>query len=592
MRKSLIATLSVILVLFSVTCVAAQEKPQAEPFEGFSAFVEQMMKEWEVPGVALAVVKDGKIVFTHCYGYRDLEQKLPVTPQTIFSIGSTTKAFTAFAMGILVDEGKVQWDKPVRTWLPDFQLMDEYASAHITPVDMLNHISGLPRHDGIWYNKGLSRKELYNRLRYLEPSAEFRQKFQYNNLMYTMAGYLVGQVSGGTWEDFVTERIFKPLGMSHSIFGPPEDESVDLASPYSMRGGKLTKVPQYRDWAIGPCGSIYSTIEDMGKWLLVHLNNGKVGETALVTESTFNLLHSPKTVGGSSTAEMPISAYGFGWSIQPYRGHHLLWHNGSIDGFFAFICFLPYDNYGMVILTNEDNHWLAEIVAYTTLDRVFNLEGIDWNARVSEPPEEEAEEAEEASKEAEKAFVGRQGTTPSHPLTEYVGTYEHPAYGRVIIGLAGDKLEFVDKGKKNPLEHYHYDVFLVSSDSGEEERWQFNMDINGDIASVQALLQEGVDPIVFNRVAEESLKNEEYLRRFVGEFKSRTQTIKIEMRNGVLFTVISDQPDCELVPVRENKFKLKTDEGYSLEFKLDEAGNVSEAVFHKPYGDFPVKRKN
>jgi CubicO group peptidase (beta-lactamase class C family) len=586
MKFKLRAMLSVLIVLLAVSLSFAQEKPQAEPFEGFSAFVEQIMKEWEVPGIAVAIVKDGEVVFIRGYGYRDLETKLPVTPQTLFAIGSTTKAFTAFALGILADEGKIAWDKPVRTWLPEFQLKDEYASEHMTPTDLLNHDSGLPRHDLMWYDSDFSRKEIYDRLRYLEPTAELRQTYQYSNLMFMVAGYLVGQVSGGTWEDFVAERIFKPVGMERSIFGPPQDANVDCSSPYVKQQGKLTKVDHYNKWAVGPAGSIYSSAEDMSKWLLVHLNKGKIGETALVTESTFNLLHTPKTVMGGGSAEMPIVAYGFGWVIQPYRGHQFIWHNGGIDGFYAFIGYLPYDNLGLVVLTNNANNPTPEIISRTLFDRTFGLEPIDWNAKFTE----QRKKGEEAEKEAGKASGRKEGTTPSHPLTDYVGTYEHPAYGRVVIGLVDGKLEIALLGEKLTLDHFHYDVFQMKHISGTELMWKFNTDLSGDISSIESVLQVGVAPIVFTRVAEESLKQEAYLQKFVGEYELMGQTIRFEVRGGVLFAIVPGQPDYELVPVKENNFKLKIAEGYSVEFKVDEAGNVTEAVFHQPNGDFPVKR--
>jgi CubicO group peptidase (beta-lactamase class C family) len=587
MRPKSSAVVCAVVLILAASLSFAQEKPQAEPFEGFSAFVEKIMAEWEVPGIAIAVVKDGEVVFMRGYGYRDIEQQLPVTPQTLFAIGSTTKAFTAMAVGMLVDEGKIEWDKPVHTWLPDFQLKDEYATMHMTPTDLLNHDSGLPRHDLMWYASDFSRKQIYDRLRYLEPTAELRQRYQYNNLMVMTAGYLVGQVSGGTWEDFVAARIFKPLGMSRSIFGPPKDEGVDCSSPYVKLEGKLTKVPHYKAWAVGPAGSIYSSVEDMSKWLLLHLNKGKIGETALVKESTLNLLHTPKMVMGGGSAEMPIVAYGFGWVFQPYRGHQFIWHNGGIDGFYAFIGFLPFDNYGMVILTNNAGNPAPEIISRTTFDHIFKLEAIDWNAKFLE----QRKKAEEAEKEAEKVPSAEQGAGPSHPLAAYAGAYEHPAYGRIIIGLAGDKLEITALGETNPLEHLNYDVFLLKHISGTKLKWQFRTDLNGDIASVESLLQEGVEPIVFTRVASESLKSEEYLSKFVGDYDLMGQTVKFEVRSGVLFAIVPGQPDYELVPTKENNFKLKIIEGYSVEFKLDEAGKVTEAVFHQPQGDFPVKRK-
>ncbi|MGH9800472.1 MAG: serine hydrolase domain-containing protein, partial [Blastocatellia bacterium] len=202
-----------LIVLFTLLFVPIQlsaQNPSAQiKLDGFDTFVEQVMKDWKVPGLSLAIVKDGKIVYAKGYGYRDVVKKLPVTPDTLFAIGSNSKSFTAAALGILADEGKLDWDKPVREYMPDFRLYDEYATANLRVRDLVSHQSGLPRHDLLWYGSPLSRKELFDHLRYLEPNRKLHEKYQYNNLMFMTAGFLVERLSGQTWEEFVSKRIFQ-----------------------------------------------------------------------------------------------------------------------------------------------------------------------------------------------------------------------------------------------------------------------------------------------------------------------------------------------------------------------------------------------
>ncbi len=239
--------------------------------------------------MAVGVVKDGEVVYAKGFGYRDVENQLPVTSKTLFAIGSSTKAFTAMAVGMLVDDGKLDLDTPLIEYMPDFRLYDDYATLHVTPRDLLCHRTGMPGYDALWILSSRSRDEFYRRLRYLEPNAGFRDVFQYNNLMYMVVGILVGCLGGGSWEEFVAERIFRPLGMKHSNFSVIDSQKADdFPQPYLSLTGEHTKIPFRVLDATGPCGSINSTIEDMTKWVMLHLNNGKAGEKQLVSEASLS----------------------------------------------------------------------------------------------------------------------------------------------------------------------------------------------------------------------------------------------------------------------------------------------------------------
>jgi CubicO group peptidase (beta-lactamase class C family) len=305
-----------VILLFLQVQVPAQSPSAPANFAGLDSFVEQVMRDWKVPGLALAVVKDGQIVYAKGYGYRDVKNGLKVTPDTLFAIGSCSKAFTAAAIGILVDEGKLEWDKPVRSYLPDFTLWDEYATAHLTVRDLITHQSGLPRHDLMWYGSPLSGQELFERLRYLEPSKPLHAKFQYNNLMFMTAGVLIGKVSGGTWEEFVQRRLLDPLGMKTTRLSVRDlAQTADASLPYNETNGEIKVIPYRNIDAIGPAGSINSSVNEMSHWLVAQLDKGKYNGKQLISEASLRENHTPQIVSGGELRyeEQFYSSYGMGW---------------------------------------------------------------------------------------------------------------------------------------------------------------------------------------------------------------------------------------------------------------------------------------
>ncbi|MEQ9027379.1 MAG: serine hydrolase domain-containing protein, partial [Aggregatilineales bacterium] len=362
-----------------------------EVLKGFEQFVKDTMEEWQVPGVAIAIVKDDEVVYAEGFGYRDVENELPVTPETIFAIGSSTKSFTATSAGIMVDDGKLDWNTPIRKWLPSFELHDRFASERMTLADLLCHRSGLPRHDLMWIGTPLTRKGIFDRLKHLEPSKDFRTLWQYQNLMYLTAGYLVGTVNDSSWEDVVRERIFAPLEMNDSNLSVIDSQKTDnYALPYEVPDRKSgeRKLIDFRNIdAIGPAGSINSNVLDMAKWLMLNLNGGKCKDEQIVAEATLKEIHSAQMPLVTEAILMPPfethpeigqASYGFGWLIQNYRGHRWLHHGGNIDGFNAMISLLPNEKYGIVILSNLSGAIALPILG-NLLDRLLELEPLDWN---------------------------------------------------------------------------------------------------------------------------------------------------------------------------------------------------------------------
>src|SRR5438270_9780889 len=332
----------------------------ARELDDLDRFIPVQMQTWKVPGLAIAVVQNGQVIYSHGFGLRDVKGNLPVTSKTIFAIGSISKSFTSLSMGMLNDEGKLDWDKPVRQYLPEFQMYDPVASERMTPRDLISHRVGMAGHDLLWYSSDFSREDVVRRLRFLQSDHDFRSGYHYNNMLVMTAGYLVGRVSGGSWEDFVRHRIFEPLQMNSTNFSVLDSQkSSDFAHPYHKdeHSAEVSETPFHVMTAIGPAGSINSNVEDMARYAIFQLGKGKTGDRQLVSESNLNLSHSPQVPmpGGAPSNEIGPRSYAMGWVISSYRGHPLWWHNGGIDGFYALLSLLPDQNLCIVILTNMLN---------------------------------------------------------------------------------------------------------------------------------------------------------------------------------------------------------------------------------------------
>ncbi|MHC4150247.1 MAG: serine hydrolase, partial [Planctomycetota bacterium] len=480
-RKAFVVFLSLFALIH-----APNTHAQKGELRGFDEFVNGVMKEWQIPGLAIAVVKDGEVIHSKGYGYRDVENNLPVTPNTLFAIGSITKSFTVSALGILVDEGKLEWDEPVRTYLPGFQLKDEVATKQMTAVDLVSHRSGLPRHDLLWYGSSLTRKEMFSRLRYLEPSKEFRSTYQYQNLMFMTAGYLAGQISGMKWKELVRARILEPLGMERSNFSVNDSQQDDdFALAYRKQDDEVKKVPFRNIDEIGPAGSINSSVSEMIRYVQFHLNKGKIGEDQLLSENNAEKMQTPQMViaGAIQYDELGHNSYGMGLGISTYQGHKLVQHGGGIDGFISRLAFMPRKKIGLIILTNlSGNNPVPAIVSRNVFDRLLGMKQVDWVGRIKE----RQEKAEKSRKEAEeKEYSDRkEGTSPTHALADYVGSYEHPGYGVVEIAQDNSHLIINFNFFSADLEHYHYDIFKVPEDSErtlEGTRVTFFYNKKGDI---------------------------------------------------------------------------------------------------------------
>lgn len=454
-------------VLFAPLSLAGQQKASAArgpDLKALDAWITGAMAEWKVPGVAVGVVKDGQVVLAKGYGYRNLEEKLPVTARTLMAIGSNSKSFTAVLMAQLVDQGKLDWEKPVRDYLPEFRMYDPYASREMTPRDLVSHSSGLPRHDLLWYGRKTTRKSIVERLRYLEPTTTFRGRFQYQNLMFITAGYLTEQLTGKSWEAQIQDQIFTPLGMSRANTSVLDSQkSDDFSYPYSLQDSAVVRIPFRNIDVAGPAGSINASVEDMLKYVQFRIDSGLANGKQLVSKAQVTKMQTPVIVAngftGEEGTELAPTTYALAVAVTNYRGHKLIIHGGGIDGFLSQMSWMPWDRLGVVVLTNYSGANVANIITNHVYDAFLGLGPVDWVARQKTQMARGAAFADSVRKA--RAAEKKPGTSPSHPLADYAGTYEHPGYGQVTVSVVGDGLELQVDDVKAPLRHFHYDVFEI-----------------------------------------------------------------------------------------------------------------------------------
>jgi CubicO group peptidase (beta-lactamase class C family) len=461
-----------LVFLLAVICVQpllAQSAPPAD----IDAYVGQVMKSFDVPGLSVAIVKDGKVVLAKGYGVRKLGSPAPVDENTLFGIGSNTKAFTSAALASLVDEGKISWDDRVYERLPGFQMYDPYVSHEMTIRDLLTHRSGMGLGEGdllFWPHTTFTRDEIIYRLRFMKPASSFRSRFAYDNLLYMTAGQIIPAVTGKSWDDYVHERILLPLGMktttlSNAVFKPGDD----YAWPHSKIDGKLQSINFENIENAAPAGSINSSAAEMAKWVLLQLNHGKFpgSENRLFSERQSREMWAAQTIlpaGGRSGPLVGLNtkfaAYALGWGLRDYHGRKMVGHTGGVAGFVSRVMLIPEENLGVVILTNAESGSAFDSILFHLLDHYLGIAPTDWIAAYKAEDEQGEKEAAEIMKEQEKGRAA--DSKPSLPLGKYAGVYNDAWYGPVTIRMENGKLVFtLDHTPKAiaDLQHWQYDTF-------------------------------------------------------------------------------------------------------------------------------------
>lgn len=466
-----IAPLSLAATLLAASSLPAQA-PQNLPAD-FDAEVATAMHQFEVPGLALAVVKDRRVVFAKGYGVRRLGDSTPVDALTLFQIASNTKAFTTAALSILVDEGKLRWDDPVVQHLPWFQLSDPYVTRELTVRDLLTHRSGLGLGAGdlLWYHSDYSRDEILRRIRYAKMASSFRSAYAYDNVLYVAAGELIPAITGQPWDRFVRDRILTPLGMtgvatSVAAFAP----GANYASPHARINGRLQVVPRDTADVTAAAGGLVANVTDLSKWMIAQLDSGRVGGGATRLYSArrtrdmwtgVTILPIGDAPAALAALQPNFSEYGLGWFIRDYRGHKVLTHTGGLAGMVSRTLLVPDERLGIVILTNAETSINTALV-WRALDIMLGAPRTDWATLLS--TEEKRNEA--AAAEVERnALSGRNASShPSLPIASYAGRYRDQMYGDAMITVEQGRLalRFLPaRAFVGDLEHWQYDTFVA-----------------------------------------------------------------------------------------------------------------------------------
>jgi len=440
--------------------------------------VERTRKEFDVPGIAVAVVKDGHVVLAKGYGVRKLGAPAPVTAQSLFRIASNTKAFTVAALAMLVDEGRIRWDDRVIDYLPGFQMYDPYVTRELMIRDLLCHRSGLGLGAGdlmFWPSTDLTRDQIVRGIRFLKPATSFRSGYAYDNLLYLVAGQLIAAVTGKSWDDFVKERIFIPLGMTSTNASTPELlASPDITSPHARADGKLVSMPQANHDNNAPAGSMNSSVTDLTKWIMVQLNHGELpGGGRLFSTAQSREMWSPQTI--LPIADLPpgapavlqalqpnFNAYGLGWMLRDYRGRKTVFHTGSLAGYVSRVTMVPDLKLGVVVLTNQEETGAHAAITWTILDHYLGAPETDWVTAFHELAKVEQAQGEAEVKKA--AAKRNTNSRPSLPPASYAGRYRDPWYGDVVVQEHGGKLaiSFAHTHQlSGDLEHWQYDTFVA-----------------------------------------------------------------------------------------------------------------------------------
>jgi CubicO group peptidase (beta-lactamase class C family) len=594
-----------IFFLATVLLLASSAPAQEKRFAYLDTFVNRVLKDWHAAGCAVAIIEKDKVVYAKGFGYKDWEKKVPATENTQFAIGSCSKAFTSSLLGMLVKEGKLDLDKPVHDYLPGLAFYNEYLTNHVTTRDMMCHRTGLPRHDLSWYGAAAPRDSLVYRIRFLEPSAPLRQTWQYNNFMFLAQGVLAEKLYGKKWEALIKEKLLGPLGMTRSNFSVTDlQKETDFTFGYREHKDSVIKMEYMNIDPMGPAGSINSTVKDMGNWVITWINGGKFnGKEILPASYVAQATSSQMVVGpGLPSKDVPdvhISNYGFGWFLASYRGHYRVDHGGNIDGFSASTCFFPSDSIGIVVLVNQNGSAVPGIIRNTIVDKLLGLPYRNWN-KFQRDAFVKSQAAAAQIKNTD-SLNRKMNTQPSHDRTAYTGIFENPGYGRMNITLDKDTLwvnynAFI---RKWYMRHYHYDVFEVltagvspEEQGGEGNKVRFLINNKGEIGSFETQMDASVKDITFTRVPPALALTKNDLQQYVGEYELGGVMAKVYIRGeNTLMVLVQGQPDYEMVPTKKHEFDLKTMQGFSVRFELNDKGQVVAASFVQPNGTFRAVKK-
>lgn len=553
------------------------------------ALIEQERERFGVAGLSVVVVRNREVVLAEGFGFRDVDQQLPATSETLFAIASDSKHFTAALLATFVDEGVLEWDAPVRDVLPDFRLHDEHATDLVSVRDLLAHRTGLPRHDATWFRGGATPppEEVVRQLRFLQPSAPLRQVWQYNNLCYTTAGYLAGVLAGSDWETALQQRVFDRLGMKRSTVGRLAAEATgDAATPYDDRSGSNVAVPLVGDGSVGPAGGIWSNAEEMAAWVLARLEVPLADGSLLLSAGALRELHEPAMVKPRTPLDLPglhSLGYALAADVNSYRGHRLVHHGGNLHGFCSDVYLAPEQGHAVVVLANANSSGIRTALPLVVLDRLLGLEPEPWGDRLFELMTTIKTGMRAAG---ERKAATASGRPPSRPLEELAGTYRHPAYDAFEIRVDGDQLVPIWHDLDGiALRHHDRDAWDLLLGGHYEDTAMpvvFRSGYDG-IVGVEIGLEPAVEPIFFTR--DPATLERSALTRLAGRYEMGPLTALVRLADDGLVAELAGSKPTALVARDATHFEVPGQSGLQVEFVLDDDGSACELVV-QPSGVF------
>jgi len=475
-------------------------------FTAIDKIVENAREAFGIPGVAVAVVH-GDETYVQGYGNKELGKDDPVNPDTLFAVGSVTKAFTTTAMAMLIDEGKMAWDDHPRKHVPEFKLHDPLADANVTLRDLVAHRTGLARHDCLWYNSAWSSDEIVSKLPHLPLMHSFRSTYQYNNLMYMVAGLAVASASESTWAGFVRSRILDALGMSRSVTSVNYLAAAgNFCTPHEKKEDEIVTVPWSNVDSVNACGSINSCARDLAKWVQFQLGEGEWEGKRLVSKEKLAEMRLPQIVvpvddPSRELGETTMTCYCLGWNLLNYRDWTIVAHGGAIDGFNAGVVLVPKAGLGIALLSNLSNELTVYATRNAILDHLLGLPPKDWNAEILAIQKTNKEKSK--ATKAERAGKRAEGTQPSLELANYAGDYADDGYGPAAVTLEDGALSFAWNNHRGKLEHWHFDTFAGKY---EPPDWPvqievlFGLDSDGSVASLRLIWPDSSMDRLFRKV--------------------------------------------------------------------------------------------
>ncbi|GAA0880020.1 serine hydrolase [Algoriphagus jejuensis] len=593
-------TLLLLLFFLSSTLTFAQTKLDTKKLEEKLKAIQEATK---TVGFSVAIVKGDQVIYSKGFGYRDLENKLAADENTLYAIGSSSKAFTVALLGIMEEEKGLKFTDSPKKYLPELEFYNDELNNQVTILDMVSHRTGLPRHDISWYLFPTENKDsLLARVKYQEPFTGIRKQWYYNNFMYLAQGLIAEKLTGKSWEDNIREHFFKPLQMTTSNLSISELQGQPNASKgYQLKEWQTNEVMSYYNIAaISPAGSINSSAKEMANWVRIWLNEGKLGDQQVLPKTYVAKAANPLMLVGEGIADpkfpdQHLNSYGYAWFTSSYKGHYRMEHGGNIDGFSANVALFPSDSLGIVVLSNQNGSALPTLVRNIISDQLLGLTETNWVSHY-EKIAEKAKEQQAKSKADQKSSTVP-NTKPSHSLAEYTGKYQHPGCGTFRIELENDSLWAQFPREKMFLKHTHYDIFapyIVKDgkvDTTANAGFNFNFQTNdlGDIASASMKIEPTLDPISFKRTPEEVAVNQETLSSYVGTYVLSGMELKVSIKEEKLMLFVPGQPEYTLLPTKENEFIIKGLTGYKTRF--EEKEGTSTLVLIQPNGTFTATKK-